>query len=87
MIDPTDMEVAAIRSCLSPLGEFVGEMGMERPLANYSREEILTLIDVVVTAYQGYMLFEHEQLAAKDRGYFEEQLVRQQKAASAGGAL
>jgi hypothetical protein len=30
MIDPTEMEIAAMRSCLSPLGEYVGEIGMTR---------------------------------------------------------
>ena len=49
MIDPSDMELAAMRACLSPLGEYVGSIGMERPLADYTREEVLTLIDVVVT--------------------------------------
>ena len=44
MIDPSDMELAAMRACLSPLGEYVGSIGMERPLADYTREEVLTLI-------------------------------------------
>jgi hypothetical protein len=52
MIDPSDMELAAMRACLSPLGEYVGSIGMQRPLADYSRDEVLMLIDVVVTAYQ-----------------------------------
>lgn len=77
MIDPSDMEQAAMRACLSPLGEYVGSIGMERPLADYSREEVLTLIEVVVTAYQDQMLEEHEQMAAKDRAFLEERLARQ----------
>jgi hypothetical protein len=41
MIDPSDMEIAAMRACLAPLGEYVGEIGMQRPLADYSRDEVL----------------------------------------------
>lgn len=77
MIDPSDMELAAMRACLSPLGEYVGSIGMERPLADYTREEVLTLIDVVVTAYQDQMIEEHERIAAKDRAFLEERLARQ----------
>lgn len=77
MIDPSDMELAAMRACLSPLGEYVGFMGMQRPLADYTREEVLTLIDVVVTAYQDQMIEEHERMAAKDRAFLEERLARQ----------
>ncbi len=77
MIDPSDMELAAMRACLSPLGEYVGSIGMERPLADYTQEEVLTLIDVVVTAYQDQMLEEHERMAAKDRAFLEERLARQ----------
>ena len=77
MIDPSDMELAAMRACMSPLGEYVGSIGMERPLADYTREEVLTLIDVVVTAYQDQMIEEHERMAAKDRAFLEERLARQ----------
>ena len=84
MIDPSDMELAAMRACLSPLGEYVGSIGMERPLANYTREEVLTLIDVVVTAYQDQMIEEHERMAAKDRAFLEERLARQGKTSPKG---
>lgn len=77
MIDPSDMELAAMRACLSPLGEYVGSIGMERPLADYTREEVLTLIEVVVTAYQDQMIEEHERMAAKDRAFLEEPLAHQ----------
>ena len=46
---PRELEIAAMRACLSPLGDYVGDIGMERPLADYSREEVLTLVEVVVT--------------------------------------
>ena len=77
MIDPSDMELAAMRACLSPLGEYVGSIGMRRPLADYTRDEVLTLIDVGVTAYQDQMIEEHERMAAKDRAFLEERLARQ----------
>ena len=84
MIDPSDMEIAAMRACLAPLGEYVGEIGMQRPLADYSRDEVLMLIDVVVTAYQDCMVAEHEHMAAKDRAFFEERLARQGLVAGKG---
>ena len=84
MIDPSDMEIAAMRACLAPLGEYVGEIGMQRPLADYSRDEVLMLIDVVVTAYQDCMVAEHERMAAKDRAFFEERLSRQGLATGKG---
>lgn len=74
MIDPSDMEDTAMGACLQPLGEFVGAIGMNRPLASYSRAEVLSLIDVVVTAYQGQMTAEHERMAARDRVFLQERL-------------
>ena len=77
MIDPSDMELVAMRACLSPLGEYVGSVGMERPLADYTRDEVLTLIDVVVTAYQDQMIEEHQRMVAKDRAFLEGRLAPQ----------
>ena len=58
MIDPTGHELAAMRSAIKPLCEFVeNEMGWETPLQDYDRDEILLLIEVIVTAY-------HESLIA-----------------------
>ena len=84
MIDPSEMEVAAMKACLQPLGEYVGEIGMQRPLAEYTREEVLTLIETVVTAYQDRMLEEHERMAAKDREFLEQRLARQGQPARGG---
>jgi hypothetical protein len=84
MIDPTEMEIAAMRSCLSPLGQYVGDIGMGRPLADYSREEVLTLVDVVVSAFQSHMLLEHERMASRDRAFLEQRLAIQQLARSTG---
>lgn len=77
MVDPTEMEQAAMQSCLAPLGECVAEIGMQRPLADYQRVEVLKLIEVVVTAYQAHMTAEHERLAKKERAHFEAQMNRQ----------
>ena len=84
MIDPSDMELAAMTSCLAPLGEYVGSICMQRPLADYRKEEVLMLVEVVVTAYQEHMLVEHERIAEKDRAFFEERLSRQCQRASTG---
>lgn len=74
MIDPSEMELAAMKSCLLPLGEYVAFIGMARPLADYAKAEVLRLVEVVVDAYQAHMLLEHERLAAKERAYFEARL-------------
>jgi hypothetical protein len=84
MIDPSDMELAAMASCLAPLGDYVGSIGMQRPLADYRKEEVLMLVEVVVTAYQEHMLVEHERMAEKERAFFEERLSRQSQRASTG---
>lgn len=84
MIDPSDLERQAMRACLAPLGEYVASIGMERPLADYRREEVLMLIEVVVTAYQEYMIDAHERMAEKERAFFEERLARQGQTTSIG---
>ena len=55
MVDATDLEKAAMTAALRPLGEYVGAIGMQRPLADYSKDEVLTLVEVVITAYQEHM--------------------------------
>ena len=54
MIDKTHLEELALDAALPFLGEIATEIGMEKPLAEYTREEALTLIEVVVSAYQQY---------------------------------
>ena len=54
MTDATDFERAAMAATLAPLGEYVGSIGMHRPLADYSKQEVLTLVEVIITAYQHY---------------------------------
>lgn len=77
MVDPTDLERAALQACLVPLGDYVAALGLQRPLADYSRAEVLTLVEVVVTAFQDFMIDAHERLAARDQAFFEEQRRRQ----------
>ena len=84
MVDPSEMEIAAMQSSLSPLGEYVGSIGMERPLVAYTRNEVLALIEVVVTAFQEHMLIEHERLATQERAFLEERLACQGKTESKG---
>jgi len=54
MVDATNLEKAAMAAALRPLGDYVGSIGMTRPLADYSKEEVLTMVEVVVTAFQDY---------------------------------
>jgi len=82
VIDPSDLEIAAMRAALVPLGEYVASIGIERPLADYRKEEVLRLIEVVVDAYQAHMLAEHERLAERERAYFEQQAARKAPAPS-----
>lgn len=71
MIDPSGMEITAMQSCLGPLGDYVASIGMDRPLADYRKEEVLGLIDVIVTAYQECMTSEHERMVERDRVFLE----------------
>ncbi len=87
MIDPSDMEIAAMWACLVPLGEYVGSIGMQRPLADYGRDEVLRLIEVVVTAYQDGMVAEHERMASKDRAFLEQRLAHQSQPTGKGAPL
>ena len=40
-----------MESVLPRLGEYVASVGMDKPLSAYSREQILQMVDVVLTAY------------------------------------
>ena len=39
MIDPSDVELAAMRQCLKAFGEAAGEIGFTKPLGDYSEAE------------------------------------------------
>lgn len=84
VIDPSDMELAAMQSALGPLGEYVASIGMDRPLADYGKDEVLRLVEVVVDAYQAHMLAEHERMVERDRTFFE-QLASRKATAGTGG--
>lgn len=51
VIDPTHNEQAAMEAVLASLGDYVASVGMDKPLSAYTREEVLRLVDVVLTAY------------------------------------
>jgi hypothetical protein len=84
MIDPSEMELSAMQSCLAPLGEYVGSIGAHRALDDYSRDEVLALIDVVVRAYQQRMVEEHELMATKEREFLGRRMATQAEARSEG---
>ncbi len=80
MIDKSEMEITALRACLAPLGEYVGSIGMQRALAAYGKDEVLTLIEVVVTTYQDCMVEQHERMAEQERAFLEQRLARRSAA-------
>ena len=50
MVDPTEHEVAAMRAASPLAGEHVDSLG-KTDLAEFSEQEWMTLIEVIVTAY------------------------------------
>lgn len=71
VVDPTEMEKAAMQAALKPLGECVARMGLHRPPAEWSRDEVLRLVEVVIDAYQAEMIEQHERESERDRQHFE----------------
>lgn len=61
MIDPSDVELAAMRKCLKSFGEAAGEIGFTKPLGDYSEDEALAVINAIVTCYTDAMVEHHEQ--------------------------
>lgn len=61
MIDPSDVELAAMRKCLKSFGEAAGEIGFSKPLGDYSEAEALRVIDAIVTCYTDAMVEHHEE--------------------------
>lgn len=51
MIDPNDFERDCMNKALRPLGEYVAEIGTDKAFQDLTREQVLTLIEVVVTDY------------------------------------
>lgn len=64
------IEAEARERCLAPLGEAVAALGMQRPIADYSRAEVLCLIDTIVTAYQAAMQVVGEETLQRERAQF-----------------
>ena len=60
MIDPSDVELAAMRQCLKAFGEAAGEIGFAKPLGDYSEAEALQVIDAIVTQFTDAMAEHHE---------------------------
>ena len=60
MIDPSDIELGAMRKCLKSFGEVAGEIGFDKPLGHYSESEALQVIDAIVTCYTEAMVEHHE---------------------------
>ena len=61
MIDPSDVELAAMKKCLRSFGEAAGEIGFEKPLGAYSEVEALRVIDAIVTCYTEAMVEHYEE--------------------------
>lgn len=66
MTDLTKTEKEAIEYALKPLGEYVAEVGMEKPLSDYKREEVLCLIEVALSAYFDFMQGKEQQSEAME---------------------
>ena len=60
MIDPSDVELGAMRKCLKAFGEAAGEIGFGKPLGDYAEAEALRVIDAIVTCYTEAMVEHHE---------------------------
>ncbi|MBN9462207.1 MAG: hypothetical protein J0H00_13415 [Burkholderiales bacterium] len=60
MIDPSDVELAAMRQCLKAFGEVAGGIGFDKPLGAYSEADALQVIDAIVTCYTEAMVEHHE---------------------------
>ncbi len=49
MIDPSDVELGAMKKCLKAFGEAAGEIGFDKPLGDYAEAEALRVIDAIVS--------------------------------------
>ncbi|MES0875036.1 DUF6511 domain-containing protein [Sinimarinibacterium thermocellulolyticum] len=60
MIDPSDVERAAMWACLKDFGAAAEAIGFDKPLGAYSEAEALQVIDAIVTGYTEAMVAHHE---------------------------
>lgn len=51
MIDPSDIEQAALRDCLKTFGDAASAIGFDKPLGYYTEAEALLIISAIVTRY------------------------------------
>ena len=56
MIDPSEIESAAMKQCLKFFGEAAGEIGFTKPLGDYSEAQALQVIEAIVTGYTEAMV-------------------------------
>ena len=56
MADQTSLEQQAYSAVLPVLAQFVAEIGQDKSLGQYTREEILRLVEISVHEYQKFML-------------------------------
>jgi hypothetical protein len=60
VIDASDIERAAMRTCLKAFGSVAETIGFNKPLGSYSEAEALQVIDAIVTEYTTAMVAHHE---------------------------
>ncbi len=59
MVDPTEVERAAMRQCLRYFGEAAQEIGFDKPLGAYSEAQALQVIEAIVTGWTKAMAEHH----------------------------
>lgn len=60
MIDPSDIEQAALRDCLKAFGDAAAEIGFDKPLGHYAEAEALLIISAIVTRYTEALVEQQE---------------------------
>lgn len=60
MIDASEVERAAMQTCLKAFGSAAETIGFAKPLGSYSEAEALQVIDAIVTEYTTAMVAHHE---------------------------
>lgn len=53
MVDPTKMELEAMRHCKLPLSEVLTEIGWNVPPRDWTDDQVMRLIDAIVTDWEG----------------------------------
>ncbi|API75448.1 hypothetical protein CJO81_13395 [Ralstonia solanacearum] len=68
MPETTAQQRAAMRRCLRPFGQVAGEIGFDKPLAHYTEEEALRVIEAIVFAYTEAMALDAPRAQATSVG-------------------